>query len=420
MNRAFLTKDMNLHEPYQHASSPAKAGQAIRPIRINIVRIKRLFTILVAVLFTVCTFSQTSTPQKMTYQAVIRDGGGVLVTTQVTMRISILQSSDVGTAVYIETQAPTPPNVNGLVTIIIGAGTQVSTGAFADINWSEGPYFIKTETDPLGGTDYTAIVGTSQLLSVPYALYAKSVTSYSETDPRVPSGTQAGEMQYWNGSGWVTVASGNEGQQLTFISGVPTWRTPVGPTDVLNSITGKVWMDRNLGASQVATSSTDADAYGDLYQWGRLTDGHQIITSGTTSTTSDTDLPGHADFILSPGGSLDWRSSPNDNLWQGVNGVNNPCPTGYRIPTETELIAERDSWESNNATGAFSSPLKLPAAGYRNNNGIYEVGTHGGYWSSTVSAEYVDQSVYLYFVSSDANSVVYSRAGGKSVRCIKD
>jgi uncharacterized protein (TIGR02145 family) len=376
---------------------------------------KRLFTILVTVIFTVCTFSQTSTPQKMSYQAVIRDGGGVLVTTQVTMRISILQSSDVGTAVYIETQAPTPPNVNGLVTIIIGAGTQVSTGTFAEINWSEGPYFIKTETDPLGGTNYTAIVGTSQLLSVPYALQAKTVTSYSETDPRVPFGTQAGEMQYWNGSEWVTVAAGNEGQQLTFISGVPTWRTPVGPTDVLNSTTGKVWMDRNLGATQVATSSTDADAYGDLYQWGRLTDGHQIITSSATSTTSDTDTPGHADFIT----GTDWRSSQNDNLWQGVNGVNNPCPTGYRIPTETELIAERDSWDSNDATGAFSSPLKLPVAGYRHYSMglIYDDGSVGGLWSSTVDS---DQSVYLYFGSDNANSYGYPRAGGKSVRCIKD
>ena len=61
----------------------------------------------------------------------------------------------------------------------------------------------------------------------------------------------------------------------------------------------------------------------------------------------------------------DWRSPQNDNLWQGVNGINNPCPSGYRIPTEAELDAERLSWSSDNSAGAIASALKLPMAGYR-------------------------------------------------------
>jgi hypothetical protein len=124
-------------------------------------------------------------------------------------------------------------------------------------------------------------------------------------------------------------------------------------------------MDRNLGASRAATSSTDAEAYGDLYQWGRAADGHQKRTSGTTSTLSNSDTPGHGNFILAPNSPYDWRSPQNNNLWQGVNGTNNPCPAGYRLPTEAELNAERLSWSSNNAAGAFASPLKLPVAGYR-------------------------------------------------------
>ncbi len=108
-------------------------------------------------------------PQKMSYQAVIRDAGNVLVTSHaVGMRISILQGSVSGTVVYTETQTPTT-NANGLVTIEIGVGT-----GFDAINWASGPYFIKTETDPTGGTNYTAIVGTSQLLSVPYAMFSKT------------------------------------------------------------------------------------------------------------------------------------------------------------------------------------------------------------------------------------------------------
>ncbi|PKG42563.1 hypothetical protein, partial [Psychroflexus sp. MES1-P1E] len=81
----------------------------------------------------------------------------------------------------------------------------------------------------------------------------------------VLDGTTAGDMQYWNGTAWIIVAPGITGQVLTFVSGVPTWKPIEGKTDVTNPITGEIWMDRNLGASQVATSSIDAAAYGDLY-----------------------------------------------------------------------------------------------------------------------------------------------------------
>jgi hypothetical protein len=107
-------------------------------------------------------------PQKMSYQAVIRNAGNMPVAnTNIGMRISILQGSATGTATYIETQNATT-DVNGLVTLQIGAGTVLS-GIFSSIDWGSGSYFIKTETDLAGGTNYT-ITGTSQLLSVPYAL----------------------------------------------------------------------------------------------------------------------------------------------------------------------------------------------------------------------------------------------------------
>jgi len=83
-----------------------------------------------------------------------------------------------------------------------------------------------------------------------------------------------------------------------------------------------------------------------------------------------------------------WKNDhQNVNLWQGVNGVNNPCPSGYRIPTDTEINAERSSWGQQNSSGAFSSPLKLPVAGFRtySNGSLGGVGTDGHYWSSTVS-----------------------------------
>ena len=111
-------------------------------------------------------------PEKMSYQAVIRKTNGDLVISKnVGIKISILQGTSTGTAVYTETHTPTT-NANGLVSLAIGRGI-TQTGSFSTINWGSGPYFIKTETDTNGGTTYM-ITGTTELLSVPYALYAKS------------------------------------------------------------------------------------------------------------------------------------------------------------------------------------------------------------------------------------------------------
>jgi uncharacterized protein (TIGR02145 family) len=179
-------------------------------------------------------------------------------------------------------------------------------------------------------------------------------------------------------------------------------------------------MDRNLGATQVATSMADAASYGDLYQWGRRADGHRYRTSTTfSSTLSSIDQPAHDNFILAPNAPYDWLSPQNTNLWQGVNGVNNPCPSGYRLPTETELDTERLSWSENTSVGAFASPLKLPMAGFRilSSGSLNAVGTGGAYWSSTVSGTY---SRFLYFYSSPAYMGDGFRAYGFSVRCIKD
>jgi hypothetical protein len=476
---------------------------------------KHLITICAVLLTAIMFLSQQTSaqaPNKMSYQAVIRNNANALITnTAVGMQISILQGSAIGTAVYVETQTPTT-NANGLVSIEIGSVTPV-TGTFAGINWANGPYFIKTETDPSGGTSYT-ITGTSQLLSVPYALYAESSGSsipgpqgpIGLTGPAGPTGatgltgpagiladgSAAGNTPYWNGSAWVVNNSNihnngagvgintslpNASAQLDVTSttkgflpprlttaqrdaiaspaaGLTIYNTTVnclqwwngtlwfdgcgnnpqlqytagsvfcasGATtvvDVTNPATGKIWMDRNLGASQAATSSADVNAYGDLYQWGRRSDGHQCRNSATTTILSSTDQPVHGDFITNSAGNYDWRSPQNDNLWQGVNGVNNPCPSGYRLPTFAELDAERASWSSNNSAGAFASPLKLPVAGYRNlsNGSLNNVGANGFYWGSTV---FGTNASNLYFFSSTANMNFDYRAFGFSVRCLKN
>ncbi len=185
---------------------------------------------------------------------------------------------------------------------------------------------------------------------------------------------------------------------------------------VTNPVTGRTWMDRNLGASQVATSYTDDAAYGDLFQWGRLSDGHESRTSTTTNNSSSTDDPGHSLFILA---SNDWRSPANDSLWQGVDGINNPCPPGFRLPTEAEFEAEFQSWTSSDAAGAFNSPLKLTLTGARSrmSGQIGNVGTFAGYRTSTVSGI---ASRVMGIGINNAQMGTRERADGNCIRCILD
>jgi hypothetical protein len=138
--------------------------------------VKKINSILAGLLLTASLLltqqATAQSPQRMSYQSVIRNSSNVLLAnTAVGIRISVLQGSATGTAVYVETQTATT-NGNGLLSLQIGTGT-ATIGTFAGINWAAGPYFIKTETDPAGGTNYT-ITGTQEMLSVPYALYAET------------------------------------------------------------------------------------------------------------------------------------------------------------------------------------------------------------------------------------------------------
>ncbi|MBP6237264.1 MAG: hypothetical protein KA536_14050 [Saprospiraceae bacterium] len=233
----------------------------------------------------------------------------------------------------------------------------------------------------------------------------------------------SGQVQVFDGITWKDMAGGNA---TSFMCGTSlvTFNyngSTVTFGTVLNPTTNRCWLDRNLGASQVATSSTDAAAYGDLFQWGRRSDGHQARSSNTTNIVSTTDTPEHGDFILTEDVSGDWRSPQNSSLWQGVNGINNPCPYGYRIPTTQEFNAELGSWGSDNSGGAFSSPLKLTAGGARTtgDGSIYDLNNVGHYWASTVTFDLLYSNL-LFFASNGASVTSNTRAEAHSVRCIKD
>jgi len=190
----------------------------------------------------------------------------------------------------------------------------------------------------------------------------------------------------------------------------------------VTSANGRVWMDRNLGAVRVAQSVDDYQAYGWLYQWGRLADGHETGHSHTTPILSTGNVPGHGHFIATSALPNDWRSQQNDSLWQPETVMNNPCPAGFRVPTETEWETERASWSSNDSAGAFASPLKLVVAGSRDriSSTVTEAGYTGYYWTSTVSN--IAARTLWFSIHHAATTSIYgiARAYGCSVRCIKN
>lgn len=306
---------------------------------------KKLFTILVALLLTAIVFAQV--PQKMSYQAIIRNASGNLVTSsQIGMEVNIRQGSETGAIVYTETQTPTT-NDNGLVSIEIGGGAGFST-----IDWGSDIYYIETKTaivEPL--TTYT-ITGVSQLLSVPYALNARTAESVTgtitETDPVYtgsqaanitvdditklsnlsgkntgdqdlsglattksvinslatkvdkeagkglsPNGRGIGDMQYWNGTAWVAVPAGTTGQLLSMnASGIPQWLNPSSLKSAATqapTMTAKgVIFNGVVNPNDYIT--TVAFEYGTTTAYGNTVVAKQSPVTGTTNTVVTSDL----------------------------------------------------------------------------------------------------------------------------------
>lgn len=219
--------------------------------------------------------------------------------------------------------------------------------------------------------------------------------------------------------------------------------TVVNENKIFNTVvtaTGRTWMDRNLGAIRVALSKDDHKAYGNLYQWGRKSDGHELISwksgeegEAINGTTIDIlDNPNNSLFIIN---SDSWRKTIDYDLWNGINAKNNICPIGFRVPTSEELQAEMNTWTSKDSDGAFNSPLKLVLAGHRSyrTGNIINEGIEGSYWSS-VSVDYgtvenpLQASALLSLTfSHDSNNIGYATTAsthlisrGYSVRCIKE
>lgn len=380
---------------------------------------------IVLLFFLVSASAMGQVPEKFNYQTMVRDSLGAAVFDRaIGVQLSILSGSSSGTAVFVETHTDTT-NANGLLTLVIGGGT-LQSGDFSAIDWADNSHYLKVEMDVNGGTAYE-LNSVTELISVPYALYAGQTGSAVSADyvDSVNLSLSATGDSLLMGNGHVIILPKDEPEE----SG-SNCVTETAVVEVTSSTTSRVWMDRNLGASQVATSKTDSLALGNLFQWGRAADGHQCRESETTSTQATTATIDQTDsiygkFILGHASNpYDWLSPADGSMWQGSSGVNNPCPSGFYIPTKAEWEAEIAGWSSGTPSDdAFNSALKIPIGGSRGGtSGWLEGGTKGYYWSSDVSTSpNLGYSIYLEISDSfaDGTIAIKVRATGMSVRCIK-
>jgi len=159
-----------------------------------------------------------------------------------------------------------------------------------------------------------------------------------------------------------------------------------------------------------------------LYQWGRAADVHEAPTSANTTTLSSTSSPGHGEFIVTNFLSdKNWLEPPDEDLWQGLYGVNNPCPTNFRIPTQAEWVEEIASWATNPYFGPFSSALKLPLSHVRTGiSGVVSSGVTAFYWSSSVWDGGSENSMYMFHQEGVGYVFNNYRSMGMSIRCIQE
>lgn len=337
---------------------------------------------LAASLASILALSQSQ--DAMSYQAIIRNSSNELIKNQnIGMRFSILKGSPTGTIVYSETQNQ-QTNINGLITAKIGTGTSVS-GIYSTIDWSNDTYFIRTETDPNGSTNYT-ITGTSQLLSVPYALYAKNSGSSipgptGATGAPGPAGI-AGEKGETGAQGPAGVA-GPQGEKgdigpsgAGFANGTTsaqvyiTGNSPFAPTNPV-TLSGDITLNSS-GVTTIANSKVTTD---------KINDGAVTIAKLSATGTKDTSTYLRGDGTwAAPGGG----GSAKLQLFAKSNNAQTIRPYAYgRYSVSFNQIAagqNTSAWTSNNTYtipagegglynintslietdfGAFSSPVTI-------------------------------------------------------------
>ena len=283
---------------------------------------------------------------------------------------------------------------------------------------------IFTNGQPIAETG--VVWGTSPTLTIESATGTTTVNIFSGTPSATITGLSAGSIYY-------VALYAKTSSNVTLIGNSVEYEHGTVTTS-----TGRKWLQWNLGATSYPPSVfNDSDNYGTLYQWGRNTDGSQYNSATTLSSTQfiTTALKTYNDFtnMGTPQNSkfvkvysADWFTPSYDGLWQGVNGINNPCPSGYRLPTADEFTAEKTALNITSTATAFSSTLKLTSRGYRWPDGspgpaVTAAGT-GYYWTSNVvnPASASTSTLASHFRTSGLINNTFTKNLGLAVRCIQD
>ena len=220
--------------------------------------------------------------------------------------------------------------------------------------------------------------------------------------------------------------------------------TEAPPTDIIHNgltystvtspFTGRIWLDRNIGALRACVALNDTACYGDFIQWGRGLDGHELENSALTSTQAVDINNAGTSFIVSLVAPYDWVAVLIDDTlvnrsfnWSKTDG-SSVCPVGYRVPTGVEIAIETTSASTpvENNIDAFNNFLKLPSAGHRTTTGTVElVGEAGSVWAGdtyyyTWNQGGYDSPLLLYYSDRAGTTPHLNTTYGRKVRCIKD
>ncbi|MDD3875311.1 MAG: fibrobacter succinogenes major paralogous domain-containing protein [Bacteroidales bacterium] len=248
----------------------------------------KLLRVLFFLLF--CTSINAQAPEKMTYQAIVRDqNGALMVNTTIGVQVMITKDGFLPVTVYTETHTATS-NANGLITLEVGNGTVVN-GDFSTIDWGNGSYNLVTNFDLSGGINYS-LLGTSKLLSVPYALYAKNAGN------SMIQGNTSGDLLYWNNNQWNILPAGTNGQVLIFNNGAPEWGSILPPAGIPSVSTSAPYNVLFASASCGAYVTSDG--------------GSPVIERGICMNTSGS--PTVADVMVSSGSGPGSYSGNFSNL----------------------------------------------------------------------------------------------------------
>ena len=298
---------------------------------------RKIITFLTLILFVILTIAQP--PQKMSYQAVVRDAGNLLVTNRtIGVRISILKSFPNGISVYTETHQIVT-NGNGLMSLQIGTGNPTPGSNFAAIDWGNDDFYLQSEVDFTGRSNYT-VIGTQQLITVPYAFFA-GTADYNQLQNRPPSGGNTGDILYWNtgDSSWHLIPAGVEGEVLSMgPNGIPRWsygsginsRVPTISTDSVFDITGRMGL---VAATIVDPGSTGIIASGVCWSINPYPSlGNSYTTDGTSVGSFVSNISG-----LTSGTTYYVRAYATN-----AGGTSYGAPISFTTPTHCGMLTDYD------------------------------------------------------------------------------